>query len=84
MSAAELQQLIEQVQSLSLEERQQLQLAMDSLSPPTPEEALSRKLRELGLVRHPPRRRSVLARPRPEPIRVIGKPVSETLIEERR
>ena len=83
MSAAELQQLIEQVQSLSPEERQQLQVAMDSLSAPTPEDALSRKLRELGLVRHPPRRPG-RRRPHPEPIQVTGKPVSETLIEERR
>lgn len=84
MSAAELQRLMEEVKSLSPEERQQLQAVIDLLPAPTPEDALGRKLRELGLVRHPPRDPSVLARPRPDPIQVSGKPVSETLIEERR
>lgn len=82
MSTAELESLIEQVKALSPADRGRLRQVMDGLPAETPEETLDRKLRESGLVRHPPRRGP--RRPQSPPVQVEGKPLSEQLIEERR
>ena len=84
MSAADLQKVMEQIVKLSPEERLQLERFLAAAPAGGREDALAGKLRELGLVRHPPRSRSGTNRTRKELIRVSGKPVSETLIEERR
>ena len=82
MSTAELERLIEQVKALSSAERERLRKIMDGLPAETPEEVLDRKLRESGLVRHPPHHGP--RRQTPPPVRVEGKPLSEQLIQERR
>lgn len=81
MATAELEKLIEQVRSLTPEERTRLRRAIDSLPKTSPEEELDRRMRESGFIQlgaRGPRE------PAPEPVRIEGKPLSEELIEERR
>ena len=83
MSAVNLNRIIEQIGKLSSQERAQLQSFLSAQPPDVNEAPLSHELRQRGLVRHPPRQRTA-GRKRPNLIQVTGKPVSQTLIEERR
>jgi len=83
MSTAELERLIEQVKALSPSQRQRVREVLETPPIQGPEDELEKRLVEAGLMRRPPRRPSDRG-PNPQPIAVSGKPVSETIIEERR
>jgi hypothetical protein len=82
MTAADLQKLIEKVKTLTPPEREEVRRAMDLPPPATDDDELDRRLLESGLVRQLP----APAGPRtnPEPIQIEGKPLSQTIIEERK
>ena len=82
MSPAELQQLIEQIKTLTPEEQRELRRTIDALTVEDPEDELDRRLLESGLVSQLPSRTT--PRSHPEPVRIEGKPLSQTIIEERR
>jgi hypothetical protein len=79
--------VVEQVKTLSLDEQRQLRALLDSLlaaSPPeTAEDALDRKLQEQGLLRMP-NKAGRPVRDEFRPVKIEGKPLSETILEERR
>jgi len=81
---ADLQLLIQQIEELSPEELKALRQRMDAKAPETPEDAFDRKLREMGLVSTPRLPRDPSRPINPTPVVVQGKPLSESLIEERR
>lgn len=81
MATAELERLFEQVKNLTSEERDELRKRIDAMAFAGLGGAIANNLRKLGFVRlRPPGPRN----PNPEPIRVEGKPLSETVLEERR
>ena len=82
MTATDLQKLIEKVKTLTPPEREELRRAMDSPPPVTDDDDLDRRLLESGLVRQLPT--SAGPRTNPEPVQIEGKPLSQTVIEERR
>lgn len=82
MSSAELQEIMARVNQLSPEDRQELRRTLEGGHVETPEQALGRKMRESGMVTHPPR--TGPRRPPSEPVQVEGKPLSESVVEERR
>jgi hypothetical protein len=81
MASATVEQILQQVKTLPPEDRQQLREMIDALPAESPEAELSRKLIESGVARP---RTPGPRRPNPVPVRVTGKPLSETIIEERR
>jgi len=89
MSVALLEKVIEQVKSLAPEEQMKVRELLDAILPPkkTPptREEYEQYLLAKGVISHIPTRQP----PSPErkafkPIKVTGKPISETIIEERR
>lgn len=73
-------EVINVIRALTPEEQTQVRKWLNA-PPLTPEEKLARALYEAGLLREiKPTRR---ARPRRPPVPVQGKPLSETIIEER-
>ena len=92
MSSASLEQVIEEVKALSQEEQRQVRELIDSLleNPAethehlSPEDLLERRLLERGVISEIPKRKFDPDTYKEfEPIEVKGKPVSETIIEER-
>ncbi len=87
MAKATLDRIVEEIKALAPDERWQLREMLDAMMVPTGEEdkhkALHQALRAVGLVTQvrQPRATDTLHRRR---IEVQGKPVSETIIEERR
>ena len=93
MSSTNLEKVIEEVKALTPDEQRKVKDLIDSLlkpsdetqSPMLPEDLLEQKLLQAGIISKIPERL-----PPPEhlknfkPIEVKGKPVSETIIEERR
>jgi len=82
--SVELQELMRQIEGLSPDKLKDLRQRIEAMTAETPEQALSRKLREVGLV-HTPR----LARDSGRPTSMVavvvdGEPLSQTLIRERR
>jgi len=83
MSAVELQSVMQQIAKLTTEERLRLRQFIDALPQVAPQDELDSRLHEAGLISRP-HRPAPLHHNRFEPIRVTGKPVSHTIIEERR
>jgi hypothetical protein len=99
MSSANLEKVIEEVKALAPDEQRKVKDLIESLlrdsgksadsnaqtTKPAPEELFEQKLLEAGIISEIPKRL-----PTPEslrdfkPVAVKGKPVSETIIEERR
>jgi hypothetical protein len=88
MATATVTNIIKQIKKLSLSERQELRTILDSLLAPAPsltEEEFHRRLAAEGRLSMPsPEARSRAAHGSFKPVPVKGKPVSETIIEERR
>ncbi len=88
MATATVTQIVKQIQKLSPNEQQELRTALGVLLTPTPsltEEELHRRLAAQGRLSVPsPDSRSRAPRRSFKPVPVRGKPVSETIIEERR
>ena len=88
MATATVTQIVKQIQKLSPNEQQELRTALGVLLTPTPsftEEELHRQLAAQGRLSVPlPESRSRRVRRSFKPVPVRGKPVSETIIEERR
>jgi hypothetical protein len=89
MASANFDELLEQVKALSVDEQWRLRTLLDALltSPGTPptEEEFERALVAAGLLSVPkPQDLNVEQYRQYKPVAVQGKPVSETLIEERR
>lgn len=83
MAAADLQQIFQLLGRLSDDERSRLRAAIDISPPQSPEDELDLRLLQSGLISRiprPPAHRS----PNPEPVRIEGRPLSETVTEERR
>ena len=92
MSSANVEKIIEKVRALTQEEQLQVRELIDSLlgNPNeaqellSPEDLLERRLLERGVISEIPKRNFDPATYKEfEPIEVKGKPVSETIIEER-
>ena len=92
MSSTSVEKIIEEVRTLTQEEQLQVRELIDSLLGNTaeaqallsPEERLERRLLERGVISEIPKRNFDPATYKEfEPIEVKGKPVSETIIEER-
>ena len=85
-----LEKILEEIKSLTPAEQAKVRELLDSLQPPPPATPVSREeyekyLLAKGVISHIPTREP----PSPErkafkPIKVEGKPISETIIEERR
>lgn len=89
MTSANLDQVLEQVKSLSFDEQKQLREMLDELLAKSgalmTEEEFERRLLEKGVIsRIPPRVRDEAFYQNRKPVDVEGKPVSEIIIEERR
>jgi len=86
MGTIRLEQVLAEVKLLSQEEQQQLRDTLDRwLRHDRPEDRLEDVLAEAGLLRAPRPRGEDTAPPSSfTPVTVRGRPVSETLIEERR
>jgi hypothetical protein len=88
MATAAVTNIVKQIKKLSPSERQELRTILDALLVPTPsltEEEFHRRLAAQGRLSVPsPEARSRAARRPFKPVPVRGKPVSETIIEERR
>lgn len=77
-------EVLEAVQALSPEERAQVRALLDSLPSiaHSPEAEAQARLREAGLLGEA-NQREAIARARRTPVEIKGKPLSETIIEER-
>ena len=89
MASSTLEQVIAEVKALSVEEQKQLQETLHRLLTSSPtesqEQELARVLLQAGLVAElRPRGIDAQAYRQYKPVRVKGKPLSETIIEERR
>ena len=87
MSTAELHSLIERIKSLSAEERAEVRRAIDAGASPqsTPEQKLDELLLRDGLLEQVPPAISDPAKYDDwKPVPIQGKPLSETIVEERR
>ena len=89
MSSANLEKVIEEVKALTPDEQRQVRKLLDELleesTPISPGDLLARRLLESGMIsRIPKRPRDPKRHKEFKPIEVKGKPVSETIIEERR
>ena len=88
MATMAVTQILKQIQELSPSEQQELRTALGALlaaSPSLTEEELHRRLAAQGRLSVPsPAARSRAAHRPFKPVPVRGKPVSETIIEERR
>jgi hypothetical protein len=86
MATATVTNIIKQIKKLSLSEQQELRAVLDSLLAPAPsEEDFHQRLAAEGRLSIPSSEaRSGAVRRSFKPVLVKGKPVSETIIEERR
>ena len=87
MSSVSLDKVMEEVRALTPDEQRQVREMIDELlkgSAASLEDLLDRDMLEAGLIRRIPLRSADSNYPEFKPIKVQGKPVSETIIEERR
>lgn len=88
MTAATVADIVKQIQQLSSDEKQELRTLLDALLAPVPpltEEEFHQRLAAEGRLSVPsPEDRSRAAHRPFTPVPISGKPVSETIIEERR
>jgi hypothetical protein len=87
MAKTTLDHIVEEIKSLTVDEQWQLREILDAMLMPTEEEAkrqaLHQALRAAGLITQVRQPRAIDLSPR-QRIHVQGKPVSETIIKERR
>jgi hypothetical protein len=83
MSTVDLQAILERVDRLTPEEQAKVREALDAYDEQAALDEMDRRLLDAGLISEIPAKPTT-PRTNPEPIIVSGKPVSETLIEERR
>lgn len=78
-------EVLEAVRSLTPEERERVRALLDTLTgvPSSPEDEVQARLRAAGLLGET-RPHAVTGRARNTPVEIKGKPLSETIIEERR
>jgi len=89
MSGAILERIIEEIKSLTQDEQRQVRDLIDSLltesASISPEDLLERRLLEAGVISQVPDRTAHSSYDDDfDPVEVKGKPLSETIIEERR
>ncbi|HLG14855.1 MAG TPA: hypothetical protein VJH03_10190 [Blastocatellia bacterium] len=93
MSSANLEQLMSEVRALTSDEQRKVRELIDSLLEPraatsgmvSPEDLLDQRLLETGVISEiPPPIKDFTPYENRRPVPVKGKPVSETIIEERR
>ena len=92
MSSANLEKVMEEVKALPPDDLRQIKALIDSLlqepsaeSEMSPEDRLDQLLLEAGVISEiPPRITDFTPYENRQPIQVKGKPISETIIEERR
>lgn len=89
MSSANLEKVIEEVKALTPSERRRVRELIDSLLEQavsmSPEDLLDQTLLEAGVISEiPPRITDFTPYQNRKPVEVKGKPLSETIIEERR
>ncbi len=88
MAISTLHTIMKQVKNLSPQEQRELRAFLDTLlvpAAPAAEEEFERAMTTAGLLSVPsPETRARAARRQHKPVPVRGKPVSETLIEDRR
>lgn len=93
MSNASLEKVLEEVKALTADEQRQVRDLIDSLlesrtedtASPSPEDLLEQRLLEAGVISRIPERIADSSFDDDfEPIEVKGKPLSETILEERR
>ncbi|HKP87861.1 MAG TPA: hypothetical protein VJZ26_17295 [Blastocatellia bacterium] len=92
MSSANLERVIEEVKALTPDEQRRVKDLIDSLlrasdeanASMSPEDLLEKKLLEAGVISEIPKRLPTAQYEDFEPIEIKGKPLSETIIEERR
>jgi hypothetical protein len=79
-------EVLEAVRTLSPEERAQVRSLLDTLLdvPLPPDEEAQARLRASGLLAETGRRRTAARGPRRPPVEIKGKPLSQTVVEERR
>lgn len=79
-------EVLEAVRTLSPEERAQVRALLDTLLdvPLPPDEEAQARLRAAGLLAETGGRRTAARRPRRPPVEIKGKPLSQTVVEERR
>lgn len=83
MAAADLEAILDRVNHLTADEQAKVRAALEAHDEREALRELDRRLLEAGLIsRIPPAPTG--PRTNPDPIAVSGKPVSETLVEERR
>jgi hypothetical protein len=89
---ADVERVLKEIKALTPEEQRQVRAALDTLLPVTPKPQMSEEEFELMLVQkgilgetlEPPSGNEIESFRSYKPIEVKGKPVSETIIEERR
>ncbi len=88
MSSANLEKVIEEIKALPPDHLRRVKELVDSLvggQSVSPEDLLAQRLLEAGVISHiPPRITDFTPYENRKPVEVKGKPVSETIIEERR
>lgn len=87
MSSANLEKVIEEIKALTPDEQRKVKELIDSLvgeQSVSPEDLLAQRLLEAGVISHIPPRIADESDRTFKPVEVKGKPVSETIIEERR
>jgi hypothetical protein len=87
MSSANLEKVIEEVKALTLDEKRKLHATLNELlaSPQPTEDDFKRAMLDAGLLNSiEPREVDLESFNNYKPVEVEGKPVSETIIEERR
>lgn len=79
-------EVLEAVRTLSPEERAQVRALLDTLpdAPLSPDEEAQARLRAAGLLAESGGRRPAGSQARHTPVEIIGEPLSQTVIEERR
>jgi hypothetical protein len=88
MTTSKLDSVLEEVKALTYEEQQKVRELLESLSAETKPKMtiaeVEQKMLEDGLLTHIPLARDLTSYKKRRRIRVKGKPLSETIIEERR
>lgn len=87
MASANLQRLLDELKTLSPAERRELRELLDAWPPPpqTKEDELDQRLWLDGVISRVPELARPSSRPAKRPlVEVSGKPLSETIVEERR
>ena len=81
MVSSQYEKVVEEVKTLTIDEVQQLRKVLENLV----YDEVNRRMLEKGIISRLPEREPNFKRPKEwEPIKIEGKPLSETIIEDRR